>query len=378
MKKLILIILFFISIVSYAQVSIASLPFVYTQNFGVVDKTTWTDNSTYSGWYADNIAGTLHQNITTAVPTNNGGFYTYECNGNNDEKIGSRASGGTGTINYGVRFANNTGSTINSITLSFDWFQLSVAGNENTVNTIQVGYRVAPSVTDLTTGSYLLATTFIAPKDTLSGCNSCMYRGLPCTVTGHKTICIDVSSPSLANGKEIMIKWVDVNDANNDHHTAIDNVSISFSTSSCAALPIELISFDCATAADNISLYWSTASETNNQEFQLWRSTDAVNFKKIATLSGAGTSSIVHTYVYVDYFPEYGSNYYKLVQQDYDGNKVTFEETPCSFVQYQYVTTIVYYDNLGQVVDINNVKPGFYVKEYLNNKHVKREMIYKK
>lgn len=326
---------------------IGSVPYTYTQDFGTTDITSWADNSTYLGWYAfcqNTGHGILsaHENITTAAPSNNGGFYTYECNGNNNEKIGSRASGGSGYIQYGVRFTNSSGSTIKSVTLSFDWYQLSLAGNGNVANVIQVGYRIAPSITDITVGAYNLITTFTAPLDTSSTSSGAQFRGLPCNVGGSVNICFDVN---LTNGKDIMIEWVDINDANNDHHTAIDNVSMIFRTPNCGSLPIELLSFTGQQEYNCNLLTWITASEYNNDYFTLERSYDAVYFQELIKLKGAGNSSTLLSYSFKDTDPNNGINYYRLTQTDFNGQSISY--TPIS----------VYYstDNLPILIKITDI-----------------------
>ena len=156
------------------------------------------------------------------------------------------------------------------------------------------------------------------------------------------------------------------------------SVTLTNVTGGCiVVLPIELIDFHCETKTDNITLYWVTATETNNQEFQLWRSPDAINWTKIVTKPGAGTSSTPIMYWFLDYFPQANTYYYRLVQKDYNGVETTSNITSCSYVEGVGVT-IIYYNMLRQVVNIENATTGFYIKEYSNNLNVRREVYYKK
>ena len=84
-------------------------------------------------------------------------------------------------------------------------------------------------------------------------------------------------------------------------------------------LPIELLSFTTNKKGTGVSLEWTTASETNNQSFLLERSTDGVNWSSIFTCDGAGTSTEVHRYLFIDNNPTNGTNYYRLKQTDIDG-----------------------------------------------------------
>jgi hypothetical protein len=85
-------------------------------------------------------------------------------------------------------------------------------------------------------------------------------------------------------------------------------------------LPVELISFNVTNAANaSAKLNWSTATEQNNDYFEVQRSIDAVNFITIGKVYGAGTSMVQLNYAYVDRNPNNGTSYYRLIQVDYDG-----------------------------------------------------------
>ncbi len=88
---------------------------------------------------------------------------------------------------------------------------------------------------------------------------------------------------------------------------------------SCSsALPIELLSFNGETEKDKVKLKWQTASETNNDEFVIERSTDFSSWEQIASLKGAGNSRILLKYTLYDDQPYRGLAYYRLKQIDFD------------------------------------------------------------
>jgi len=61
------------------------------------------------------------------------------------------------------------------------------------------------------------------------------------------------------------------------------------------ALPIELIGFDAECTNEKVYVIWATASEINNDYFNIERSTDGSNFQSIAELPGAGFSNnVIH------------------------------------------------------------------------------------
>ena len=69
----------------------------------------------------------------------------------------------------------------------------------------------------------------------------------------------------------------------------------------------------------NIMLKWSTAVETNNQNFSVERSENAINWSTITTIAGAGNSAIQRNYNYTDIPQKPGNYYYRLKQSDFDG-----------------------------------------------------------
>jgi len=86
-----------------------------------------------------------------------------------------------------------------------------------------------------------------------------------------------------------------------------------------APLPIELLSFTAHAKEGHVQLNWATASETNNDYFNIERSDDAINFTSINSLGGAGNSSQIINYSEEDNKPLEGTSYYRLKQTDYDG-----------------------------------------------------------
>ena len=93
------------------------------------------------------------------------------------------------------------------------------------------------------------------------------------------------------------------------------------SSSSVNTLPVKWLTFN-ATKIDknNIKLAWSTASETNNNGFEIERSYDAKNFINIGFVKGAGTSNKLNNYSFIDANANDFDVYYRLKQIDFDGN----------------------------------------------------------
>lgn len=96
-------------------------------------------------------------------------------------------------------------------------------------------------------------------------------------------------------------------------------------------LPVELLFFKGSVQTQGIELVWATASEQNNQGFEIQRSQDAKSWKNVGFIQGNGTSVNRHDYSFVDESPVSGDNYYRLKQIDFDG---TFEYSSIIYVEW--------------------------------------------
>lgn len=83
-------------------------------------------------------------------------------------------------------------------------------------------------------------------------------------------------------------------------------------------LPVELINFRGKQVFDQVVLQWETASELNNDYFEIQKSTDGVEFFAIDKVKGVGNSSTLKTYSYTDQVASSGNNYYRLKQVDFN------------------------------------------------------------
>lgn len=97
-------------------------------------------------------------------------------------------------------------------------------------------------------------------------------------------------------------------------------------------LPIELTTFKAVNSDNDVTIYWQTASEKNNDYFTVERSLNGIEYQTIATVYGAGNSSSVIDYSYTDANPLNGITYYRLTQTDYDGQSETFDAVSVSML----------------------------------------------
>lgn len=96
--------------------------------------------------------------------------------------------------------------------------------------------------------------------------------------------------------------------------TDIDDVTVTNATT----LPVELISFKAMNREDEVLLKWATASEINNERFDIEHRTNNTPFEKIGEVEGNATTLRVSNYDFKHKKPTFGINYYRLKQVDFD------------------------------------------------------------
>jgi hypothetical protein len=84
-------------------------------------------------------------------------------------------------------------------------------------------------------------------------------------------------------------------------------------------VPVELLSFTSEITGDDVKLIWSTATETNNQGFEIWKMKNE-GWEKIGFVPGFGTTTQVHHYSFTDESLQSGKYQYRLKQIDFDGS----------------------------------------------------------
>ena len=130
------------------------------------------------------------------------------------------------------------------------------------------------------------------------------------------------------------------------------------------ALPIELLSFTGEADRNNSILSWSTATEHNNERFEIWRSRSGYDWTLAGTVPGAINSTIKLDYTYIDKdLPYLEFYYYKLNQVDLDGANEFSNAIAIHFdIPKTVCTNPVYYDIGGRPVDIDKVPVGVYLR----------------
>jgi hypothetical protein len=99
-----------------------------------------------------------------------------------------------------------------------------------------------------------------------------------------------------------------------------------FAIGSKSALPVTFTTFDARPHKNKVLITFATASEFNNEYFDIERSNDGRNFESVAIIKGAGNSLREQRYSLMDENPYLGISFYRIKQVDFDG-KVSYSET---------------------------------------------------
>jgi trimeric autotransporter adhesin len=177
-------------------------------------------------------------------------------------------------------------------------------------------------------------------------------------------------------------------------YEVLDKVQQIFAGVTEDIVPVEMISFTGTSYPNQVELIWSTATEINNQGFEIHRKSQNRNeWQTIGFVPGFGTTTEPKSYSYIDERVISGNYRYRLKQIDFDGSftysneiEVVVDFTPKEFVLYQNYpnpfnpntvisyqlpvngnATLKVYDVLGNEVAIlvnDEKQPGVYKIEF--------------
>jgi hypothetical protein len=133
----------------------------------------------------------------------------------------------------------------------------------------------------------------------------------PTSDVGPLTVSGTFTSPATgANNAQILITYN--GNSFNINWIAFDDLCIDW------VIPVELTAFTATADFGVVELQWITATETNNQGFEVQRSAGG-EFETIAFIEGHGTTTETQVYTYSDKSVNVASYSYRLKQVDFDG-----------------------------------------------------------
>jgi hypothetical protein len=235
MKKLLFGFSMLLGIIANAQTySLTGSNPVYNQNFNTLDTSSSTASSNLpSGWSIIEIGTSASANNQYKGGTgssNAGDTYSFGSANSSERALGSLASSSL-VAHYGVKFTNNTGATITSLSISYKGEQWRIGNTAQHIDslifvysTTAVNVNDTAAATNWNTVNTLLFQS-VQQTATTAGALDGNLAANYATISGT----VPVSIPS---GSSIVIKWIDkkISGAGNDG-LAIDDLSINFTTS---------------------------------------------------------------------------------------------------------------------------------------------------
>lgn len=262
-------------------------------------------------------------------------------------------SGGTLTIGGSISSASNNLTKLGGGTLSF-------GSNPVTLNdlTISAGTLTSTSVTLSLAGNFSNSGTFTHNSGTvdfngssaqqISG-SAITFNDLNMSGVGTKTISNSITvagnlsidggtAAILANGTSstadalslggngtVAGSWGGTSSAATNKNGTFFTTSatgIVTAATTSGSLPVKLISFEASRVSNYNILNWVTATELNNEKFEIERSLNGVDFIKIGEVDGNGNSNQIIKYSFIDKDAEnqtLAGVYYRLKQVDFNG-----------------------------------------------------------
>lgn len=117
-------------------------------------------------------------------------------------------------------------------------------------------------------------------------------------------------------------------------------------------LPVNLINFNAKKRNTSGVLTWKTASEVDNDYFEVLRSTDGKSFRVIGIVEGNGNTRTETVYKFIDKKPSNGKNYYRLRQIDFNGS---YSLSKIESLLFNYDNSFIYPTNAQDYIQIKSL-----------------------
>ncbi len=208
-----------------------------TENFNSLTSsntiTPWVQNSTLPNWYAYEMDPYFKAiDFSADSGTGTGGrLYSYGRAQRSDRALGSLCSSGNDSIVFAWRLKNTTGVKVDSIKISFTGEQWRRTSG-TVANKLLFFYKKGSYFSKIDSASIRNLTgngfTYFQNLDFLSPQTGSITSFLNGNDAANSKFLSQTIAVTLADGEEIILLWLDDDEAGNDHGLAIDNTSVTF------------------------------------------------------------------------------------------------------------------------------------------------------
>lgn len=214
-----------------AQVIYSAEGSTYTEDFNLGLPTaealdiTWTNNSVFTGIYADDSDGFSVYNISDGF-NGSGELYHYRQEDlAGDGALGGRPNNTSGDQVIALQVRNNTGGTLDAFSLGYtgeQWIHGTGAGG----NSFVVSYQLAslPDLVDNTGWNEVAALQFDSPH-----VGSASTTTLDGSLAVNQTVVSSVETTGLswADGTDLWIRWYNANESGIDQGIGVEDIVFS-------------------------------------------------------------------------------------------------------------------------------------------------------
>ncbi|MBI5021660.1 MAG: putative Ig domain-containing protein [Ignavibacteriales bacterium] len=204
-------------------VVLTTLETAYTQNFNTL-AITGTSSTMPMGWMFTETGSNANTTYTAGTGSGTGGdTYSFGSASSTDRALGGLLSG-TLVPAYGASFTNNTGSTITSLAISYtgeEW-RLGATGRADTIQ-----FQFSTNATSLTTGTYTRNSAFDFATPVTTGTAGAFDGNAS---ANRRTISGTINGLNITDGSSFFIKWTDKDLTGADDGLAVDDFSLTPST----------------------------------------------------------------------------------------------------------------------------------------------------
>jgi hypothetical protein len=195
----------------------------YTQNFDTL-ASSGTSSIMPTGWMFTETGTDADTTYTAGNGSEGRGeTYSFGLTSTTERAFGSLVSDSLVPV-YGASFINNTGSTINSLTITYtgeEW-RLGATGRADTIQ-----FQLSTDAASLTAGTYSSYSSFDFATPTTNGTTGALDGN---SSTNRRIITGSINGLNLTNGSTFFIRWTDKDITGADDGLAVDDFSLTPST----------------------------------------------------------------------------------------------------------------------------------------------------
>lgn len=200
-------------------------------------------------------------------------------------------------------------------------FRARVFARNDGSGNIQFGLsKASTSTVEWTTTTYTFGTTYllVAKYEYVgdpTGSDDIVKLYINPDISGPEPVTPDLTNSD--SNTDIAVSAVAMRQGFNQVTLQIDGIRIG--TDWTLTVPVELTSFTASANDNDVKLNWSTATEVNNSGFEIERAANNSGFVTLGFIPGAGTTTDIRSYSFVDNNLNTGTYTYRLKQVDFDG-----------------------------------------------------------